>query len=213
MKSMRDQPTLVPGIAEAIRRQILEGKLKEGEVIHQTELAKELGVSPVPLREALRRLETEGLVQFLPYRGTIVAPVTAPEIFEIFSVGVALGSIMLPQALPRLRDEDFLVLRELAHVLDHTDARMEEVTRFYMTLLQPSGMTFILEMLRNLFHRSVRIYALTQENRIQLREMEPTRAQFVAALETRDLQVAQKAYLDYHAVRKEGLLKAFAERE
>ena len=49
-------PTLIPGIAEAICGRILRGELREGEVIHQTELAKELGVSPVPLREALRRL-------------------------------------------------------------------------------------------------------------------------------------------------------------
>ena len=46
-------PTLIPGIAEAICDRILRGQLREGEVIHQTELARELGVSPVPLRAVL----------------------------------------------------------------------------------------------------------------------------------------------------------------
>ncbi len=118
MTRLQDHSTLIPGIAAAVRGQIVQGKLGPGDVIHQTELARSLGVSPVPLREALRRLEAEGLVTFLPYRGTIVTPVTIDEIRECYAGMLALYGVMLPKSLPKLNAEDFDYLRELAHKLD-----------------------------------------------------------------------------------------------
>jgi DNA-binding GntR family transcriptional regulator len=213
MARIQEAPTLVPGIAESIRGMILRGALKEGDVIHQTELAKELGVSPAPLREALRRLEGEGLVAFLPYKGTIVAPVTATEVREGFAAAIALGLLMVPEAVPRLSAEDLALLRDLAEVLDRGDAGMDHVLRFYGTLLRPAGMPWIFELFRNIVIRSVRIYPLTQANRLKLQDVRPTRRELVAACASGDPEAAKAVFAAYHEVRRAGLLAALAERD
>jgi DNA-binding GntR family transcriptional regulator len=206
-------PTLIPGIAEAICDRILRGQLREGEVIHQTELARELGVSPVPLREALRRLEAEGLVTFLPYRGTIVAHITELEIRECFAAGIALGLIMLPESLPRLLPEDFGKLTALAEKLDGGDATQEDVISFYTTLLQPAGMPWLLDMFRKITTRGIRFYPVTQANRRALQHVKPTRLDLVEACRSGDAERANRAFTDYHRIRCEGLVKAHTQRE
>lgn len=206
-------PTLVPGIAEAICDRILRGDLKEGEVIHQTELARELGVSPVPLREALRRLESEGLVTFLQYRGTIVTPITALEIKEGFAAGIALGLIMLPEAVPRLSPADFSLLRSLAERLDGGEADLADLLRFYTLLFEPAGMPWLLSIFRNIILRCIRFFPTTQANRRALQHVKPTRLELVEACRSGDLEAANRAFSDYHRIRCEGLVKAHAQRE
>ncbi len=206
-------PTLVPGIAEDICDRILRGELREGEVIHQKELAKELGVSPVPLREALRRLESEGLVTFLQYRGTIVTPITATEIREGFAAGIALGLIMLPEALPKLRPADFDALKSLAKVLDEGEAHAGDVLQFYTILLEPAGMPWLMDLVRKIISRHIRFFPLAQANRIELQHVKPTRMDLVEACESGDLDSAKRAVTDYHLIRRDGLMKALAKRE
>ncbi|HZU52497.1 MAG TPA: GntR family transcriptional regulator [Holophagaceae bacterium] len=206
-------PTLIPGIAEAICDRILRGQLKEGEVIPQTELAKELGVSPVPLREALRRLEAEGLVTFLPYRGTIVAPITEAEIREGFAAAIALGQIMLREAVPKLKPGDFEALEALAELLDGGDAAIDDVLQFYTLLLQPAGMPWLLDMVRKIILRCIRFFPATQANRRALQHVKPTRLELVAAFRTGDRDAAARVFADYHQIRREGLVKAHAQRD
>lgn len=69
-----------------IREAIVRGELAPGESINQVELSRQFGISRAPLREALRQLEQEGLVSNVPYRGTIVAPLTARSIRELMDV-------------------------------------------------------------------------------------------------------------------------------
>ena len=206
-------PTLVPGIAEAICGRILRGDLKGGEVIPQKELAKELGVSPVPLREALRRLEAEGLVTFLPYRGTIVTPLTVTEIREAFAAGIALGQIMIPEAVARLKPADYDALMSLAGLLDGGDAAMEDVLEFYTILLRPAGMPLLLDMVRKIIMRTVRFFPMTQANRIALQHTKPTRADMVEACRSGDIEAAKRVVAEYHQVRCEGLVRAFLQEE
>lgn len=206
-------PTLIPGIAEAICERILRGQLREGEVIHQTELAKELGVSPVPLREALRRLEAEGLVTFLPYRGTIVAPITAVEVREGFAAAVAIGLIMIPEAVQRLKPADLETLQGLAELLDGGDAGLDDVLQFYTVLLQPAGMPWLLDMVRKIILRCIRFFPVTQANRRALQHVRPTRLELVEACCSGDAERATRVFTEYHQVRCEGLVKAHAQRE
>ncbi|HJV89469.1 MAG TPA: GntR family transcriptional regulator [Holophagaceae bacterium] len=205
------QQTLIPGIANAIREMIVLGKLKPGEVIHQTELAKELGVSPVPLRESLRRLEAEGLVTFLPYRGTIVSTISPTEIREVYAVGLAMLGIMIPEALPRLRPADLDNLRDLAHRLDDGSAGLEDHLGFYTTMVRPAGMPLALEVLRSVLTRGARLFAQAHANRLNLRDVKPTRLDVVEALATGDPERVLLAIGEYHRIREEGLLQMVAD--
>ena len=87
---------------DAIRDGILHGNYAEGEPLRQDALADELGVSRIPIREALRQLETEGLVTFNPHRGAIVSSLSLGEIEEVFDLRANIETDLLRRAMPHL---------------------------------------------------------------------------------------------------------------
>ncbi len=81
-----DVPTLVEAVVSQLRRLIVSGELKPGERLIEERLAERFGVSRPPMREALRVLQRDGIVQSRQRRGSIVTPVTAEDVREICSL-------------------------------------------------------------------------------------------------------------------------------
>ena len=100
-------------VREAIEERILTGALREGDQIVEYQLARQLGISQTPVREALRTLERDGLVVTRPHRGTFVRRVTKREAHERYTLGMELESFAARLALPRLTPADFTALEEL----------------------------------------------------------------------------------------------------
>lgn len=213
MTNLRDSSTLIPSILKAIQAKITAGELREGEVIHQTELAKELGVSPVPIREALRSLEVAGIVTFLPFRGTIITPVTSAEIAECFLIGIALGTRMLPLAAPRFTTEDLARLRVLADHLDRGEATLEEFFAFYHQLLRPADLPLCQQIITNVLARLNRVFALASVNLKALTETRPLRAEIIDALAEGDSPKAVEIFTRFHEIRRDGLIKLFETKD
>ena len=94
--SLRITPVAAPlreQVKERLRDAIAEGELQPGERLRERELCESLGVSRTSLREALRQLESEGLVETIPNKGVIVAVVTPEEASEIYAVRAALEAL------------------------------------------------------------------------------------------------------------------------
>src|SRR3954468_13173259 len=91
----------------ALRERILRGDYPEGLPLRQDAIANELGVSRIPVREALRQLEAEGLVTFSPHRGAIVSTMSLKEIRELFELRAEIESGLLRRAIPEMSAEDF----------------------------------------------------------------------------------------------------------
>src|SRR5512138_1964205 len=89
----------------ALRERILRGDYPEGDPLRQDALADELGVSRIPVREALRQLEAEGLVTFSPHRGAVVSTLSLEEIQELFELRADIESDLLGRAIPRMTTE------------------------------------------------------------------------------------------------------------
>lgn len=106
-QSQQSSQTMADAIAAALRRAVLEGALHDGTVLRQAELAARFGVSRVPIREALLKLEAEGLVESRPRRGTVVVALDADAFEEILEMRAALESLALKLAVPRMSAEDF----------------------------------------------------------------------------------------------------------
>jgi DNA-binding GntR family transcriptional regulator len=93
-------PSLVEFVANELRTRLLRGNYRPGERLPEVRIAQELGVTRGPLREAMRFLQTEGLLQAEPRRGTFVRRLSARDIREIYTVRHALEELALELALP-----------------------------------------------------------------------------------------------------------------
>lgn len=94
--------TLAGAVVEALRERILDGAYPAGMQLRQEGLAAELGVSRIPVREALRQLEAEGLVAFAPHKGAVVSGFSLDEIDELFELRALLEADLIRRATPRL---------------------------------------------------------------------------------------------------------------
>jgi DNA-binding GntR family transcriptional regulator len=104
--------TRVEYAAERVREQILAGDLPGGERIPLDALAQSLGMSAIPLREALRVLGGQGLVVPSPHRGYTVAPATVADLDETYRLRLLLEPLAVNLAVPQLREPDFVVLAQ-----------------------------------------------------------------------------------------------------
>lgn len=100
-------------LAEALRQDIVEGRLAPGEPLRQEELALRFGTSRIPVREALRALQAEGLISYSPNRGATVTIVSDAEIQEMLEVRIALECHALRLAVPNAADADIAAARAI----------------------------------------------------------------------------------------------------
>lgn len=129
--------TMTEMVSATLRKAIIAGTLKSGEPIRQDHLAATFGVSRMPIREALRQLEAEGLVEFFPHRGTVVASIEPADIVETFEIRVLIEGHALRKVVPRMKTSTLDAAEEICEALDNeTDmARWGELNRrFHMTL-------------------------------------------------------------------------------
>lgn len=110
-----------------VRQAILEAELPPGETMSQVALAEELGVSRTPLREALRMLQGEGLIEARPNRRVRVAPMSVDDLEQLYAVRVSLEAEALRLSVPRMTAEDIAHLEgsiaEMAHFAEQRDMR------------------------------------------------------------------------------------------
>ncbi|MGH7620064.1 MAG: GntR family transcriptional regulator [Gemmatimonadaceae bacterium] len=161
------QRQTIAGLAvEALRERILRGDYPEGEPLRQDALADELGVSRIPVREALRQLEAEGLVTFNPHRGAVVSSLSLEEIDELFELRADIECDLLRRAIPRTTPEQ---LDRATDVLDEFEDALHagEATRwgplnwhFHAALYAPASRNFTMGVLQKLHQHSDRYFRM-----------------------------------------------------
>lgn len=111
-------------VFESLREAIINGNLRPGERLMEVQLAEELGVSRTPVREAIRKLEIEGLVVMLARRGAYVAGISVKDIADVFEVRAALEALAASLAAERITDEELEDLeRSLVGISGVSDAQ------------------------------------------------------------------------------------------
>ncbi|MGL5258596.1 MAG: GntR family transcriptional regulator [Lachnospiraceae bacterium] len=98
-------------VFKTLRKGILTGELKPGERLMEIHLANKLGVSRTPIREAIRKLELEGLVTMIPRRGAEVAQITEKSMKDVLEVRRSLDSLAVELACKRITDDEIEELR------------------------------------------------------------------------------------------------------
>lgn len=180
---------------QIVRQGILDGRLAPGERLKEEDLAQEIGVSRTPIREALRRLDLEGLLSFVPNQGTRVADWADQDIEEIFSLRALLESHaaglaarrMTPEALGRLRDLAAQMERLVAEADGWPgDALTEANSAFHREILDVAGNRRLAAMMSNLMEMPVIVSTFRRYRPADLRRSASHHTEMVAAFESGD---------------------------
>jgi DNA-binding GntR family transcriptional regulator len=148
-----ERRTIAAEAAEILRQRILSGDLRAGQPIRQEQIAQEMGVSRIPLREALKQLEAEGFVTIAPHKGAVVSTLSAEEAEELFALRLQLELWLLREAIPRMREADFAHLDAIIDESRAPDnlARWGELNwQFHEALYHPAGRPLSLRFLKRI---------------------------------------------------------------
>lgn len=184
--------TAQDAVLSALRDDILAGILAPGDQLVQESLAERYGVSRVPLREALKMLESEGQVIYHPHRGYFVAELSVDDLREVYRLRGLLEDTALREAIPTLDDDDIAVIGDLcADIVDaalHDDviAMAEANRRFHFALFDAAGMPRLSRLLRQLWDATDAYRALYYQGSRNREQVLTEHEQMVQALQRRD---------------------------
>ncbi|MFG1462812.1 GntR family transcriptional regulator [Xanthobacter sp. DSM 24535] len=157
-------PSRKDAVLQVLRNAIIEGRLGPGARLEPDRIAADLGCSRMPVREALKVLEVEGLVTCFPFRGTEVSQLRAEEVAELFAMRTALECLALTRSVPNLTDQELAKMGEILVTMDAPQdrARWRELNqRFHSIINAASGWPRLVEqidVLRRNVERYVRIW-------------------------------------------------------
>ena len=139
-----------------LRQAILKGELKPGERLMEVTLANRLGVSRTPIREAMRKLELEGLVVMIPRKGAQVAHITEQELNDVLEVRRGLEELAIEKSCERISEEELKTLKESTErfrvLVEANDlmALAEEDVKFHETIYASTHNRRLIQILSNL---------------------------------------------------------------
>jgi len=143
-------------VFNTLRRAILRGELLPGERLMEIQLAQRLGVSRTPVREAIRKLELEGLVTMIPRKGAEVAKITVSDLKDVLEVRIALEELAVKDACENITEEQLAALRsaneEFRQVLQEGDLMTcgQADIKFHEIIYGATNNRRLLQMLSNI---------------------------------------------------------------
>lgn len=192
MRGVSRPPTVQEFVLTELRRGIVAGELRPGSPIRQETIAAELGVSRVPVREALRILEGEGQVVHRPHHGYSVAELSLPDLREVYRIRRLLESEAAREAVGAVPEAAIAEIDDARRQVADASARRDLVAmteanrRFHFLILEAAGLPRLMRIIRSLWdstdaYRSV--YYNVADNRARV---EREHAAMVDALRARD---------------------------
>jgi DNA-binding GntR family transcriptional regulator len=150
-------PTAQQFVLSELRRAITAGRLRPGTAIRQDAVAEELGVSRVPLREALKTLQGEGLVSYQAHRGYFVESLSLDDLREAYRIRQLLEEEAVRRAAARLTDADLDQLDAAERDVERAGAAGDVLEmaaanrRFHMAIFELAGMPRLIRLIRSLW--------------------------------------------------------------
>lgn len=199
--------TLSEIIASKLRRNIYDGSIFDTEYgpgarLNISDLAKRLKVSPIPVREALRRLEAEGLIDFHPNRGAVVRTLSASELHELFLIRIPLETLAATEAA---LSGDTGSFAQLKPILEEMDATVQAELwrnlheRFHQQLNKLSNLPRLAELVTGL-RGQMRPYAhLYTDDPSQIRHVQVEHYAILKALRTRNIEQVKSIIYEHLA--------------
>jgi DNA-binding GntR family transcriptional regulator len=207
--------SLVERVTQEIKASILAGALRPGEQFSIAELCNELDVSHIPVREALRRIEADGLVTLRPGKSAIVTPLSIEELTEVYKLRLLLEPDLAGRSAPRYANEQLDLLESLCEELrppaggtaygQHKEAHR----RFHELLVRPAAGPHATVILSRLWDAADRYVGLVFDVRPRAAE-EPYRRhrEIVAAAQRKRAPAMRKVLAEHLAANEEYMLNS-----
>ncbi|MBQ1310829.1 MAG: GntR family transcriptional regulator [Blautia sp.] len=206
-------------VFNTLRQAILKGELKSGERLMEMELAQRLGVSRTPIREAMRKLELEGLVVMIPRKGAHVAGITEKDLSDVLEVRITLESMAVEKACRNMDEEQIgrlnLASRNFAHTIQEGDVTKlaEADEAFHEVIYQASGNAKLIQVLANMREQMYRYrleYLKDEEAREQLLA---EHQELVSAIRERDERKAKEITFSHLENQRQAILRTIRKEQ
>jgi GntR family transcriptional regulator, rspAB operon transcriptional repressor len=199
----KENRSLTSIIFERIREDILNLRYRIGEKLVEAKLAEEMGVSRTPVREALKQLELDGLVENIPNRGVVVKGISSQDIADIYSIRVAIEGIAVGWAIDRMDKEGLDELSEIYDLMDFytskddCDKIFELNTRFHETIYRATKSRYLESVLKDfqIFLRRTRNESLKSPGRLKEALLE--HKAILDSIRSHDSEAAYKRIVDH----------------
>ena len=185
-------------VFNTLRRAILKGELKPGERLMEIALAERLGVSRTPIREAMRKLELEGLVVMIPRRGAQVANITEKDLNDVLEVRIALENMAIEKACARMTEDEmkrmWVAAKEFERTMEEGDLvhLAEADMAFHEIIYQASDNVRLMQVLNNLREQIYR-YRVEYLKEAEVRDsLAREHEELTQAIRNRDVVKAQE---------------------
>lgn len=195
---MNDQYSLRGRVFHKLREDILTGKYAEREELKEAAISKELGVSRTPVREALRQLELEGLVNIIPNKGAYVNGITSKDIYDIYVIRSYLEGLCAKWACDHITQEQVDELEEIVYLSnfhiqkEHWEQIFELDNRFHLRLYASCGSKILEHILSDYHHYVERVRKNTLSSKERASKASEEHGAILEAVKSGDVALAEK---------------------
>lgn len=185
-------------VFENIREAILEGRLEPGKRLMETQLADELGVSRTPVREAIRKLELEGLVIMLPRKGAYVAEMSKQDLLEVLEIRSGLESLAAYLAADRMDKDELEKLKsiqdELEVYADKSDVSgmLKKDVEFHECIFNSTDNLRLIALMSSLWEQVYRFRLIYMSDYTAIKSIVDEHREIIRALEARDDELSAR---------------------
>jgi DNA-binding GntR family transcriptional regulator len=184
---------------EALREAILLGHLRAGERVVEAEIARQMGISRGPIREAVRQLEQDGLVEYQPRRGVVVATLSRDTVRDAYSVRAELDGFAARIAVANITDHHIArmteiidTMRQHAHA-DNAEGLLHADVAFHQHIYTVAGNRVLLRLWTSLGPQAWTLFSGAQLRGYSLIDLVDLHPPIVEALRTGDAAIAERA--------------------
>lgn len=195
--------TMQEVIYDTLRQRIVSGEYEPGKRLVANDLAEEFDISRMPVREALARLASTGLVELVPYKGAIVNELTAEDFVEIFHIRSVLEGLAARLSCPYMKDEDLEKMRaaneEIKNMIEKDNIEFQRVNRlFHSTVWMRTKSERLNKLLSNLYSEAAQYRHMTMIHPGRMKEVYEEHQNFLKAMYARDADQAEECVRDHY---------------
>lgn len=185
-------------VYEVLRQDIVDGKLKSGQKIIMSDVAKRFGLSDIPVREAIRRLESDGFVQFTPHIGAVVSKMDEKEVVEIYLIRIELEALATRLAVPHVTSDDINYLEKKNHDMElaierNRPEQLGALNKdFHLRIYRAAPYPYLYKLISDLWEKVERTQSVFAYVPERAEASVGEHKQIIKALRSKDLPAAEK---------------------